>query len=346
MRTTSNTAYAKNLSEYSMTSPVELLLFELLEPEEKQYSNTIELYDAIPKYHWGNVKRINGRYLPSLERVFEHRSKRYRVKVRPARIDGRDGVERDYYPSIREEIVEDALRKLACEGQGIFLDEQAGVTFSLYQLRKELQRMGHGYNLSDIKDALFVCANTKIEVESADGEAIVVSSLFQIVGLKNRSDWMQHGKNSKAYVMFNPLVTFSIINKSFRQVNYHKCMSYKKNLSRWIHKRMSHNYIQASLVNNYTILLSTIIRDSCMKSYKDIRNNVSQVEDALEEMKEGEVILDYKTERIYGGRRNKIIDAKFILSPSPEFVGEMKRANRRYQRPEMLPPQTSLSLGC
>ena len=345
MRTTSNIANAKNLNEYNMTRPTELLLFEFLESEEKQYSNTIELYDAIPKYHWGNVNRINGRYLPSLERVFEHRGKRYRVKVRPARIDERDGIERDYYPSLREEIVEDALRKLACEGQGIFLDQQAGVTFSLYQLRKELQHMGHGYNLSDIKDALLVCANTKIEVESEDGEAIVVSSLFQIVGLKNRSDWIQHGKNSKAYVMFNPLVTFSIINNSFRQINYLKCMLYKKNLARWLHKRISHNYIQASLINNYTILLSTIIRDSCMKSYKEIRNNVSQVEDALEEMKKCDVILNYKTERIYGGRRNKIIDAKFILSPSPEFVSEMKRANRRHRRSETLSLQESLSLG-
>jgi hypothetical protein len=327
-----------------MSKPVELQLFEFLEIDEKQYSNTIELYDAIPKYHWGNVKRIGEKYLPSLERVFEHRSKRYRVKVRPSRIDGRDGVERDYYPSLREEIVEDALRKLACEGQGIFLDQQAGVTFSLYQLRKELQRMGHGYNLSDIKDALLVCANTKIEVESEDGEAIVVSSLFQIVGLTKRSDWIQHGKNAKAYVMFNPLVTFSIINNNFRQINYLKCMSYKKNLSRWIHKRMSHNYIQASLINNYTILLSTIIRDSCMKSYKETRNNVSQVEEALEEIKKSDVILDYKTERIYGERRNKIIDAKFMLSPSPEFVSEMKRANRRHQKSATLPVQEPLFL--
>ena len=335
----------KNLNEYRMTKPVELELFEFLESDEAQYSNTIELYDAIPKYHWGNVKRINERYLPSLERVFEHRGKRYRVKIRPARIDDRDGVERDYYPSLREEIVEDALRKLACDGLGIFLDEQAGVTFSLYQLRKELQRMGHSYKLSAIKDALLVCANTKIEVESEDGEAIVVSSLFQIVGLKRRSDWLQHGKNSKAYVVFNPLVTFSIISNSFRQINYVKCMSYRKNLARWIHKRISHNYIQASLINNYTILLSTIIRDSCMKSYKEMRNNISQVESALEEIKKSDVIIDYKTERIYGKRNNKILDAKFILSPSPEFVSEMKRANRRYQKSTTLPAQGVLSLG-
>jgi hypothetical protein len=37
VRTTSNMAHAKNLNEYSMTRPAELLLFEFLESEEKQY---------------------------------------------------------------------------------------------------------------------------------------------------------------------------------------------------------------------------------------------------------------------------------------------------------------------
>ena len=131
MRSSPTISKTKNLSEYSSTKPVELSLFELLEPQEQQCSNTIELYDAIPKYHWGNVQRIDRQFLPSMERVFEHRGRRYRVKIRPARVDGKDGIEMDYYPSLREEIVEDALRKLACEGQGIFLDDQAGVTFSL-----------------------------------------------------------------------------------------------------------------------------------------------------------------------------------------------------------------------
>lgn len=331
MQTTSSNSHNKTLSEFRHTKPIELTFFNFLEPDEKQYSNTIELYDAIPKYHWGNAQRVNGKYLPSLERIFEHRGRRYRVKIRPARIDGRDGVERDYYPSLREEIVEDALRKLACDGQAIFIDEQAGVVFSLYQLRKELLRMGHGYNISDIKDALLVCANTKIEVESEYGESIVVSSMFQIVGLKSRNDWREHGKSAKAYVMFNPLVTLSIMNKTFRQINYDKCMEYKKNLARWLHKRISHNYVQASTLNKYTILLSTILRDSCMKSYKETRNNVSQVEMSLEEMKKQDVIMDYEILRIYGERKNKVVDAKFIITPSLSFVAESKLANRRHK---------------
>ena len=76
----------------------------------------------------------------------------------PARILDRNGIEREYYPSQREELLEDALRKFVSQGHGLFLDDAAGVTFTLYQLQKELQCMGHGYKIADIKDALFVCA--------------------------------------------------------------------------------------------------------------------------------------------------------------------------------------------
>lgn len=110
----------KNLNEYDQSRPTQLTLFELLLPQEKGLSNTIELYDFIPKYHWGKVERIGGEFLRSLEREFECRGQKYKVKIRPASIEDKDGKERYYYPSKREELVEDALRKFVAEGQGIF----------------------------------------------------------------------------------------------------------------------------------------------------------------------------------------------------------------------------------
>jgi hypothetical protein len=124
----------KKIDDYKQTRPVQLSLFELLLPEEKKFSNTVELYDFIPKYHWGKAKRIEGEFLRALIREFECRGKKYKVKVDPAKITESDGISRDYYPSKREELVEDALRKLATEGQGVFLDDAAGVTFTIYQL--------------------------------------------------------------------------------------------------------------------------------------------------------------------------------------------------------------------
>lgn len=148
----------KSLKQYRHEKPVQLTFFEYLLPEERRYSNTIELYDFIPKYHWGKTQRISGQFLKQLEREFECRGRRYRVKIKPASIEDKDGTERYYYPSQREELVEDALHKFVCEGQGVFLDDEAGVTFSLYQLQQELKRKGHTYSNDQIKDALLICA--------------------------------------------------------------------------------------------------------------------------------------------------------------------------------------------
>ncbi len=111
----------KKIDEFEQRKPAQMNLFEMFLPQEREFSNTIELYDFIPKYFWGKSKRINGKFLEQLEREFECRSVRYKVKIDPAKISDRDGVTRDYYPSKREKLVEDALRKFACEGQGLFL---------------------------------------------------------------------------------------------------------------------------------------------------------------------------------------------------------------------------------
>jgi hypothetical protein len=68
--------------------PLQLQLFQTFLPEDQdKYSNTIELYDAIPKYfpskHMG-ARRIHGTYLPILTRSFEHKSEAYKLEIRPA----------------------------------------------------------------------------------------------------------------------------------------------------------------------------------------------------------------------------------------------------------------------
>ncbi len=321
---------AKNLDDYDQSRPMQLTLFELLLPQERGFSNTIELYDFIPKYHWGKVERIGGEFLRALEREFECRGQKYKVKIRPASIEDKDGMERYYYPSKREELVEDALRKFIAEGQGVFLDDAAGVTFSLYQLQEELRRNGHSYNKQEIKDALLICARTNITVTSEDGSAVLVSNLFETVGLQTRESWKGTGQKTRAFVRFNALVSKSIQSRTFRQINYEKVMSYKTVIARQLHKRMSHHYIQASISNPYHILLSTIIRDLGLTLYDRLRDNLRDVQIALDEMKLKDVLLSYKIEKVLeNSKRNKLLDAKFILIPNPAFAGEVTRANKR-----------------
>ena len=66
------------------------------------------------------------------------------MKITPATIKNAKGEEKAYYPSQREEIVEDAIRKIAIEKGGVFIDGGAGVQFSIYELANELKKRGHG----------------------------------------------------------------------------------------------------------------------------------------------------------------------------------------------------------
>ena len=324
---------AKRLEEYAVANPQQLTLFQLLDlkPQEQQrYSHTLELYDFMPKYHWGKVERIGGKFLNALEREFECRGTQYKIRITPARITDKDGVDREYFPSKREELVEDALRRFATTRQGVFLDDMVGVTFTLYQLQQELKRNGHSYSTAQIKDALYICAKTNIEVRSGDGRAVLISSMFETLGLQTREDWEGKGAKTKAFVRFNSLVTQSIKSGTYRQLNYEKSMSYTNVVARQLHKRMSHHYTQASIIHPYTIGLLTIIRDFGLAEYARPSLNLSHVLKALEEMKEKEVVLSYVIEKIVdAGNRDKLLDAKITITPDPHFTVDTMRANTR-----------------
>jgi hypothetical protein len=329
-RNKANLAKTKKLTDYKQDKPIQLSLFELLLPNEKPYSNTIELYDFIPKYHWGKVERVNGTFLKSLDREFECRGKRYSVTVQPASLKDKNGEEKYYYPSKREELVEDALRKFAVEGQGLFLDDAAGVTFTLHQLQQELMNNGHTYSKDQIKDALLVCAKTNITVTSDDGSTVLVSGLFETLGLQTREDWESKGQKSKAFVRFNPLVTEGIKARKFRMFNYETSMSYKNVVARQLHKRLTHHYTQASISDPYSINLTTIIRDFGLTAYERLSHNLRDIEMALDEMTEKFVILNYKVEKTLDAeQRNKMIEAKVTIVPHPKFVSEIMQGNKQ-----------------
>jgi hypothetical protein len=317
----------KKLEEYKKTQLPLPFIFPKL---GKQYSNTMELYDAIPKYFWGRItskNRIAGRYLNILSREFEFRNRSFEVKITPARIEDKKGFEKDYYPGKREELVEDALRKMACGGNGLFLDDQAAVVFSLHQLQKELKKLGHTYSIKQIKDAILICLKSNLALESDDGNTVVSFQIFETVGLRTRKDWKEKGNKTKCFVRFNMLVTRSIKNCTYRQLNYKECMTYKKNLARWLHKRMSHLYTQAGWNNSYSIMLTTIIRDSGIKRYEKLKDNLREVRKSLDEMIQKNVLSAVKEEKRFFNR--KIIDVKFTLKPGISFIRDTIRANKR-----------------
>lgn len=334
----------KKLEEYNQTEPEQLaLVFRLGEEEKEQYSNSIELYDFMPKYVWNKVERIQGQFLSPIKRHFECRGEKYTLVIKPASIE-EEGVFRHYFPSVREELVEDALRKIACENNGVFLDGESAVTFTLYSLKKELEDRKHGYNIVDIKKALYILSETHLELSTKDEGMVMKSNMLQALGLQSKESWKGNGKKIKAFAIFNPLVTLAIKATKFRRQNYSICMSINNVIARQLYKRMVHHYTQASIVAEpYTILLSTMIRDFGLTQYSELRNNLREVTQALdyliyteekhtdptEKNKTIDIIQSYKVEKfINSSERSKLIDAKFIIKTSIAFNTEVRKANQ------------------
>lgn len=316
----------KQFDQLEKAKPLQLMLFEL-EPEDKDYSQTVELYDFIPKYNWGKSKRIEGEFLRTIKREFECRGRRYHLTLMPARIeDGKDG-SKEYYPSQREELVEDALRKMMTERQSLLLDGEAGIAFTLYQLQKELSEKGHTYSYEELKDAIRVLNGTDIILKD---ETETVESAFSPI---ESYGFAGEGKETKTFVRFSPLVTHSIKAGNFRMINYDKAMSFKSVIARQLLKRMSHHYIQASLTNPYDIRLTTIVRDFGLTLQRRIQYNLDEVENALEVMKEKNVIINFKIDKIYELKpRRKLLDAKISIQPHPHFIEDIVKANKNAKR--------------
>ena len=183
-----------------------------------------------------------------------------------------------------------------------------------------------------------ILARTGIELKSEDAEIEIYFSPIETLGFKGKNDEKQ------TFVRFSPLVTKSIKERSFRLINYEQVMSYKSVIARLLHKRMSHHYTQASLTEPYHFLLTTIIRDFGLTKQAQLRNNQIEVEKALEEMKEKNVVLNSKADKIIeNASRTKLIDVKFNIQPHPFFVSDIKKANVRKQKENMVLTQTNNS---
>src|SRR4029450_11552353 len=85
---------------FAKQRPTQLSLFQTFLPEEDvKYSNTIEFYDAVPKYFTNKRQMTEMRegpegreiYLPTLEREFKYQDITYSLKIKPARAEGRHG---------------------------------------------------------------------------------------------------------------------------------------------------------------------------------------------------------------------------------------------------------------
>lgn len=321
--------------------------------EREKLSNSIELWDAVPRYSISKqaMAKMRDEYgnLPLLQLDFEYRQARFNVSIQATQIQEKDkhgnllktadGRPKTiaYYPSASEELVEEALRKLAVDQEsGFYVTEKptarSGVVFSLYQLREELKQRGHTRSLDEIKLSLDILASSNINIIANSPTSIEMpfgkSNYFTAMTGVTRKD-MKNDPDKKWMVQFHPFVTASIDKLSYRQFNYHQMMRHTTQLARWIHKQLILKYNFASKVQLFEMRYSTIKRDSAMlDAYTRQRAAQEACDFSINELVENGVLTSIDR-RVETGGRGKILDIVYQLNPSLEFVKEVKAANKR-----------------
>ena len=316
-------------------------LFTSFFGDRKDLSNTIELWDAIPKYAVSARQQTatrdeNGR-LPVQVAEFEYtsanldRPTRCKVKIKPALIEVEEGEFRDFYPSQGEEIIEEVLKKIFTDqqyGHHSPRDAESWVRFTLHMIRKELRERGHTRSLDEIKRSLEIMASTSIEVEmTGKGRGVIYTNPILANMLRTTRADIEDDPNAKWTAQLPALISKSINDLTYRQFNYALHMRLNTSIARWLHKRLVHRYRNASLIDAYRFAYTSAARDSGLLNNKRISANVKALDAALEELKAEGVLFSWKSEKRFDGR--KLVDVIYHVYASDDFTREVRAASAR-----------------
>ena len=314
------------------------------EEERNQLSNTMELWDSIPKFSvsrqaQNKLRSPNGN-LTLWKHDFLYRKKPLRVVIQPAKIEEMDAsgklIEKEYYPSASEELIEDALRKLASnQSSGYFhqSDYRSGVVFSLHMLREELAQRGHSKSYYEITMSLQILAKSIIEIHASDDseDGFAASAYLPALAGVNRKTF-ESNPDAKWVAQFHPLITQSIERINYRQYNYQQMMSNTSQLARWLNKLLINKYTYAELGNSFKLKYSTIKRDSALlNSYERNRDGIDAADKAFKELIKNHVVMEID-KQVELGIRNKILDAEYVILPTREFIKMTKAANKKAKK--------------
>jgi hypothetical protein len=294
-------------------------------------SNTISVWESIPKYFFTpqQIKRL--RKAEGLANPFEweytQAGQHFHITIQPATLKEGDKYV-SYFPSASEELMEEVLKKLfTVDGQGHHdpKESESWVTFTIRQIFRELKSRGRERNLNQIKTSLDIMNRCHITVRREGKEVYSGPVLGELVKI-DRDEYLENTEARWAARL--PAILSMAINRAdYRQFNYGRLFDFNDQLSRWIYKKMVHKYTFASLMQEYHFMYSDLKENSGLCQAQSEQMNRRKVVRALKELQKRGAIIRYEVDEKREG--NKIVDVKYTITASPEFVSEQKAANKR-----------------
>lgn len=322
----------KQAPALSIQSPQYDLFTQFVTNDESIVSNTVEVWESIPKYFF-TPKQVQKLRTPTghanpYKWAYRYNNIDCEVKIQPALVEQKDGSYKAFFPGMTEELIEESLKKiLADQRYGIHDADknETWIRFTLSMIKKELKARGKTRSLNEIKHSIEIMSSCLITLYK-EGKEVWRGSILQDLVTVGRDEYLADAKAQ--HIARLPLFISHAINQlEYRQFNYDRLMSCTDQLTRWIYKQLIHRYRQANIINDYHFMYSSLERDSGLLQQGRVNDNRRKVLAALDELKERKVLQNYKCDIKKEGRR--IVDVKYTVVPATNFVGEQKAANKR-----------------
>ena len=329
----------KKFELIKQTKPLQLSLFELLTETDvltedgskqlkkgKNYSQTIELYDFMPRFvfgHQANLRKDYNGLLPALVRDFECRGVPFKLTLTPATIVQPDGKSVAFYPGTDEDILEIVLRKMYLEDNPKLYDGQPGMTFTVNKIRKELKKQGRTRSHTQVIESLMILKGSQISCQNLETKTTMIFNPIDVLSFRKTDK----EADIPCYLIFSNIVAEALDNLYFRRFNYKKVVSYKSVIARLLHRRISHHFTQSNPKLTYSVNFSTLLRDFGLE-YPTLAKAFIKLKEALMEMKDANVIQEFVCEPIRNSKDARKIEDYFVkITPTQAFSFEVKNSN-------------------
>ncbi len=322
------------------------LFSQFLTNDVSEVSNTVEVWESIPKYFFTpkqveKLRTVEGLAKP-FRWEFEFNGQPCIVRIQPALIDLDDGSVKAFFPSVTEELVEEALKKILTDQRNAFHDpdkSETWIRFSLRMVQKELKNKGKTRSLDQIKHAIQVMSRCNLSLMLGKKE-IWSGSILQDLVTVDREEYL--ADTEAHHIARLPLfVSHGINTLAYRQFNYNRLMSCKEQLTRWIYKRLINRFRQASMMTTYHFMYSDLKTSGLLQQQLE-KSNRRKVIAGLDELVTKGVLKSYRVDDSKKGR--KIIDVKYTVTPSTAFSSEQKASNKRQKDSETQALNSGISL--
>lgn len=327
-------------------SSIQLDLFsQFVTNDQGQVSNTIELWERIPKYFFtaNQVKKLRtdtGLAEP-YKWTYTEKGNEYTVSIQPALIEQKNGSYKAFFPGVTEELLEEALKKILTDQQYAIHDPEkteSWVKFTLGMLQKELKTRGRTRSIDEIKHGINVMSSCLLTF-SKERKELWRGAILQDLVTVGRNEYL--ASTDTHHIARLPLfISHSINNLDYRQFNYERLMSCNEQLTRWLYKRLINRFTQASQTTEYSCMYSDIKQASGLLQQKKEGNNRAKILSSFNELQEKGIILNFIIDERKRGRA--IIDIKYTIKASSEFIKEQIASNKRSKNTKLTAQKSSI----